>query len=395
MTSNPISDPSERLAARLRPVPVLSDKALIGDALDLFQRTGMAYLPLVNHHGTLEGIVRLERIQSTLQEGNADRGLASPAAQLLDAPRMTLDISTPCTVARTELAAAQESAALVTDGAGRMLGLVHWVDLAVPVTMGEPPIPAAGMATVSGVFLTYGGYRAGVSSLSLVVGGAVVGLMIAASFLAVGFASYLLDRALGTQALALLHQLDPPGAYMGLLAWLGLQSLAVIVFLAALRVSPITAYHGAEHMAVHALERGLPLTAEYVSRMPRVHPRCGTNLMTGAAVFLLPVVIAAAVMPGLTGAVLGSCCGAALCMRTWRPLGLWVQDRITTKRPSPTQLDRAIDAARDLRTQYHSVAWTSSRGRRLWHSGIAQTALGVLVGLGAPLIVIETLLGVL
>jgi uncharacterized protein YqhQ len=39
-------------------------------------------------------------------------------------------------------------------------------------------------------------------------------------------------------------------------------------------------------MVVHAIERGEPLVLEVVRRMPRVHPRCGTNLVAGIALFL-------------------------------------------------------------------------------------------------------------
>lgn len=43
-------------------------------------------------------------------------------------------------------------------------------------------------------------------------------------------------------------------------------------------------YHGAEHMSIHALEHGDPLTPERVRRYPTAHQRCGTE-------FLLVVVV--------------------------------------------------------------------------------------------------------
>jgi uncharacterized protein YqhQ len=46
------------------------------------------------------------------------------------------------------------------------------------------------------------------------------------------------------------------------------------------------AYHGAEHMAVHTHEAGLPLEVDYVRRFPTAHPRCGTA-------FLLTVMVVA------------------------------------------------------------------------------------------------------
>ncbi len=38
-------------------------------------------------------------------------------------------------------------------------------------------------------------------------------------------------------------------------------------------------YHGAEHMTIHALEAGDPLTTDAVRRYPTAHPRCGTEFL--------------------------------------------------------------------------------------------------------------------
>ena len=47
-------------------------------------------------------------------------------------------------------------------------------------------------------------------------------------------------------------------------------------------------YHGAEHMTVHAQERGDPLCIDHIRRYPTAHPRCGTA-------FLLVVMVVAIV----------------------------------------------------------------------------------------------------
>ena len=49
-------------------------------------------------------------------------------------------------------------------------------------------------------------------------------------------------------------------------------------------IKRVFAYHGAEHMAVHAHEAGLPLIVENVRKFRTPHPRCGTA-------FLLTVVL--------------------------------------------------------------------------------------------------------
>ncbi len=41
----------------------------------------------------------------------------------------------------------------------------------------------------------------------------------------------------------------------------------------------VLGYHGAEHKAIHALERRAPLTPESVQTFSRFHPRCGTSFL--------------------------------------------------------------------------------------------------------------------
>jgi uncharacterized protein YqhQ len=48
-------------------------------------------------------------------------------------------------------------------------------------------------------------------------------------------------------------------------------------------------YHGAEHKAIAAYEKGLPLTVESVRAQPAFHPRCGTTFI--AFVILASVVV--------------------------------------------------------------------------------------------------------
>lgn len=51
----------------------------------------------------------------------------------------------------------------------------------------------------------------------------------------------------------------------------------------------VFAYHGAEHMTIHAYEHGDPLDAAHIEPYPTAHPRCGTA-------FLLLVVLLAVVL---------------------------------------------------------------------------------------------------
>ena len=54
-------------------------------------------------------------------------------------------------------------------------------------------------------------------------------------------------------------------------------------------VRRVFGYHGAEHMAVHTHEAGLPLEVDNVRQFPAAHPRCGTA-------FLLTVMMVAIVL---------------------------------------------------------------------------------------------------
>ena len=74
----------------------------------------------------------------------------------------------------------------------------------------------------------------------------------------------------------------------------GILRLALLLgYLVAISFLPdirrVFAYHGAEHMTIHAFEHGDPLDARHIAPYPTAHPRCGT------AFLLFVVVIAIAV----------------------------------------------------------------------------------------------------
>lgn len=61
----------------------------------------------------------------------------------------------------------------------------------------------------------------------------------------------------------------------------GLEMMLCLLVMAGLiiKVSPIGAYHAAEHQTSTAYERNLVLTVEKVNTQPRTHKDCGTNLV--------------------------------------------------------------------------------------------------------------------
>jgi uncharacterized protein YqhQ len=118
-------------------------------------------------------------------------------------------------------------------------------------------------------------------------------------------------------------------------------------------------YHGAEHMSIHALENGDPLTTDRVRSYPTAHPRCGTEFLVVVIIIsiitfsligrqsipmtiisrliLIPVIAAVAyeILQYLARHE------SNMLMRALTKPGLWVQ-MITTKRPSDDQIEVAI-----------------------------------------------------
>ncbi|MCF6411438.1 DUF1385 domain-containing protein [Pseudalkalibacillus salsuginis] len=54
---------------------------------------------------------------------------------------------------------------------------------------------------------------------------------------------------------------------------------AIALAAVVIKFTSISKYHAAEHMVAHCEDKNLPLTYENVAKQPRVHPRCGTNLV--------------------------------------------------------------------------------------------------------------------
>jgi len=120
-------------------------------------------------------------------------------------------------------------------------------------------------------------------------------------------------------------------------------------------------YHGAEHMSIHALEAGDPLTVDAVRRYPTAHPRCGTEflvvvILVSIFVFSLVgrqelwlTVASRIVLIPLIAAVsyellrFGARHRRRTLVRWLFEPGIWVQ-MITTKQPSEDMVQVAIVA---------------------------------------------------
>jgi len=270
---------------------------------------------------------------------------------------------------------------------GQYQGLLTRSDLMAALFGTVAPSRIGGLATPLGVYLTTGGQRGGAGDLGLVLTGVALTLMYYLARGAVNGLAWLVERyssfPLFTAKLAADH-----GTGMGFFAPSYLWTLLLMAaemggFFLLLRLSPISGIHASEHQTVHAIEQGEELIPERVRLLPRVHPRCGTNMM--ALAFILLIGASAfttfmermALQGGPGGVMLGILIIFLAASIAWRRLGAGLQRHITTKQATPRQLANGIAAGKQLLARYREhpsgrvPAW-----RRLFNMGIAQVAIG-------------------
>jgi len=145
------------------------------------------------------------------------------------------------------------------------------------------------------------------------------------------------------------------------------QALGALPAMVALSDRDLAAYHGVEHKAIAAYERGdgTPAAAE-VASVPKEHDRCGSNLivpmmlMSAGGTLLLERIVAEPSAAARAGVGLG---GASLAveMFAWsdrhhgEPLaeafhtpGREIQRLVATKEPTPEQLEVGIAALEEI-----------------------------------------------
>jgi CBS domain-containing protein len=367
----------------MRPAPALAPE----DSLERFLHT-IRFLPVtalpVVRAGRLVGMAHIEDALPLLAgetEAGRSEALQRPVAVIVRPPTAVIHPDmTPEEAGR--LCAAHGAALLpVMDDAGYCLGVVVAGDLFAPELPPAPPPRLGGMATPFGVYLTDGTHQAGAGNLGLFASGAAIAVLM---IVTIGLVE-------GGLWLARHYGLLPPHTFVRLdsdtsqlspmlgLAALGLRGVALIVFLSLLRVTRVAGYHAAEHQTVHALERGERLTPEIVGRMPRPHPRCGTNLMAAGILFttfwqLLTYVPILNESPYLFSAVVTAF--------LWRPFGSFLQEWFTTRPASPRELASGIQAGEELMHKYlNSPPMRPRLLRRLWNMGLLQTLTGMLLTL--------------
>lgn len=259
----------------------------------------------------------------------------------------------------------------VVDNFGGLRGMLYRTDVVAVLTSNLRPATVGGMATPLGVYLTTGNISGGAGSLGLYLTGITLGLMM------------IISRAAGDGAMSFLNKLiaHKLPVFMKTLTGIdafGIGSLIISVglLILLLKLSPLAGYHGAEHMTVHAIESGDDLTLENVRRYPRVHPRCGTNLLGAAAVFIL-------ITSQFSGEI-AVLVAIGVVMLGRKTIGDWMQTVFTTKSPSDHQLASAIAAGKEILKRYHDHPGLVSRGfSRIWKMGFLQAAAGMTTVLAA------------
>lgn len=269
---------------------------------------------------------------------------------------------------------------VVIDDHDRILGVLTPSDLYPKYVPPLRPPLIGGMATPFGVYLSTGELRAGASQWALVCTGMFLFTLLMISTYA---AEWVQD--------SLTHgRIVSAGIAEGIG---GIAFLAL--FMGLMRSLPLSGIHAAEHKVVHAIERGEELTPEIVRRMPRVHPRCGTNITAGAGMFLLLATLPWAQWLGLQDMdAVQLLIAAALTLMFWRRVGSILQRYVTTREPSEKELMMGIRSGRELLEKYRTSSMEfPSVWKRILNSGILQIIAGSLLIHGIA-VGIASLLGV-
>lgn len=355
----------------IRNVPVLGPEDSVRRAAGLIRASDGSGLFVISG-GQVYGMITEQAITAYLAAAqDPEAALNDPIAGLVSGPAAYISPGATLQQAAEIFGATTLDILPVVGEYGTFRGAIYRGDVVGLLSRNLRPPTVAGMATPLGVYLTTGSHTGGAGNLGLFLTGATLGLIITSSALLAGGAMWLFGKVTGIPIMAYLRSF--PLTMIPNLHDLPLYIytvLSVLFMFTLLRLSPLSGYHAAEHMTVHAIEAGEAITPEVVRNMPRVHPRCGTNLMAAAGVFMLIVLNfngGIAVILALVIVLLG-----------WRSVGGWLQYFATTKNPSEKQLANGVAAGQQLLERYHENPHCQLVGfQRIWRIGLLQTAAGL------------------
>lgn len=260
----------------------------------------------------------------------------------------------------------------VLDEQNRYLGMISRADVLSALTGYVRPPVVGGMATPLGVWLTEGVLEGGAPAIGLFLSGLMIAGFYALAQVVVYFVARALNPTWGMLALSGRLGLAYEGGTLLNTLFFFLHSF---VFLLLFKLTPLSGVHAAEHQTVHALERGLPLTVDNVRKMPRAHPRCGTNLMAISGLILVAVTHLPSLSPDWILGVL------LVTFFAWRSFGDALQTFFTTRPASNKQLESGIKAANELMAAYQAQPFAVSRSPlKILNRGMLWAGAGALLG---------------
>ncbi|HUV03729.1 MAG TPA: DUF1385 domain-containing protein [Armatimonadota bacterium] len=366
----------------IRAVRTVGPQDTIGRAAEALRVSGLAELPVVAG-ARVVGIVTEAMVLEALTSGDPKTAIEQPVATIFS--DQVVSINPYMSVGQVAEIMSHHDVQVVpiVDDYGGYLGVVTRQDIAGALCLTMRPPAIAGLATPLGVYLTTGHLRAGVGDLGLFLAGVGLIAVYFVAFWAIFGAAYLVDKTNLFAPWSLWSILVSPP--IGVYNWMDavksvMLGLALPIFLLLLRLLPTAGYHAAEHQVVHAIENGEPLKLENVRAMPRVHPRCGTNIFAGVLLFMIiRQILSEAIAIVATVLVL---------MFGWRVIGGYLQHYVTTKPASAKQLESGIRAGESLLEKYRSnPSYRVTGWQRIWNTGMVQ----VLIGAAAVAAVIQNL----
>lgn len=364
-----MTDAATPTSRYIRQCRTLEFNSSLNRAAQVLRSTGYPIVPIVKD-GKYIGVV-------------AESTFANPGIESLD---LNASSETACTVSGTALGNspvsdcqerffAGESVLVVLDADQRVLGLLFPSDVINRAPM-RPMLPAVGgMATPVGVYMTTAGIRAGVSRWGLLLAGATLTAMVACCRITTELFAHFALHSFGANS----EMVSEGLALVSLV-------LAGLIF----RASPLAGIHAAEHMTIHAIENGEELIPDIVRRMPRVHPRCGTNLTAAVLIFSFIGFTDFGLSPDWLPIQL--LLAALVTYFSWRRVGSALQFFVTTKTPTTKHIEMGIKSGNELIEKYqwsnHSRA---SRLKVLGASGLIEVLAGGWLTLAIFLAVLKLL----
>jgi CBS domain-containing protein len=367
-----------------RPVKALAPSDSVARAAGLLRAVNVKALPVVDN-GRVIGVVTEEsalRLLTEAMRGGLDSDSAAASTTIAGGIQgQSVFAHRDMTIGQVAdlFNSTDEDVLPIVDDFGGFYGIVSRTDLLNYLSGSLRPANVAGMATPLGVYLTNGSVRAGAGDFGLFLSGIALGMNVLMAWLIVWVLAFGVGKLTGAPVVAMLNtpSVAPSAKWLFAMQWMPPVMVIGLIML-IIRMSPLSGYHAAEHMTVHALEVGEELTPENVKYMPRVHARCGTNLLAAASVFI--------VITGSFSGDLAVLLAIMVVIIGWRNVGGYLQRVATTKTPTRKQLENGVRVGRELVAKFQDQPnYTAYGFARIWNIGLLQSmaGLGCVFGLVA------------